>query len=195
MDNAQRHALLGVGASLLLLAGPLVQTASPILDAGLEAIHADAARGALIVSQEQAVRSAEAQLDTILKNSEAAPRWQRTQWIASIGASQRRADEARAVLGRLVAQPPRFGEVHDWRRRAIIAMQAAALFVLQLTGILCITSLRARVAPGAPIIVRRAGPSATDALLPQPKRIKLRVMKRQALGRGLDALLGEGGRP
>ena len=32
--------------------------------------------------------------------------------------------------------------------------------------------------------VRLAGPSeATDALLPEPKRVKLRVMKRQALGR------------
>ena len=60
-------------------------------------------------------------------------------------------------------------------------------------GILCITSLRARVAPGAPIIVRPAGPSeATDALLPEPKRIKLRTMKRQALGRGLDGALGPG---
>ena len=75
----------------------------------------------------------------------------------------------------LLAQPPRFGEVIEWRRRAIIAMQALALIVLQLTGILCITSLRTRVAPGAPIIVRPAGPSAaTDALLPEPPRIKIR---------------------
>ena len=96
------------------------------------------------------------------------------QWIASIGAAQRRADDARRARS-LVAQPPRFGEVTEWRRRAIIAMQAQALIVLQLTGILCITSLRARVAPGAPIIVRAAGPSeATDALLPQPQRIKIR---------------------
>lgn len=71
-------------------------------------------------------------------------------------------------------------------------MQALALFVPQFTGILCITSLRARVASGAPIIVRLAGPSeATDALLPEPKRIKLRTMKRQALGRGLDGLLDQ----
>ncbi len=71
-------------------------------------------------------------------------------------------------------------------------MQALALTILQITGILCITSLRARAAPAGPIIVRPSGPSeATDALLPEPKRIKLRTMKRQALGRGLDGLLGQ----
>ncbi len=112
------HALLGACASLVLLAGPLVQTASPILDAGLEAAHADAARGALISQHQDAVRSAEAQLNTVLANSQAAPRWQRTQWIASIGASQRRADEARAELGRLVAQSPRSGETVELRRHA-----------------------------------------------------------------------------
>ncbi len=189
------YALLGAGASLLLLAGPLVQTASPILDAGLEAVHADAARGALIVSQEQAVRSAEAQLDTVLANSQAAPKWQRTQWIASIGTSQRRADEARAELGHLVAQSPRSGEVVELRRRAVIAMQALALIVLQVMGILCITSLRARVAPGAPaapIIVRRSGPSeATDALLPQPKRVQAEGNEAPEARPGLDGLLDQ----
>ncbi len=71
-------------------------------------------------------------------------------------------------------------------------MQALALTILQITGILCITSLRARAAPAGPIIVRPSGPSqGIDALLPEPKRIKLRAGKRQALGRGLDGLLGQ----
>lgn len=189
------YALLGAGASLLLLAGPMHQIAAPILDAGLADAHADAARGALIRQQEEAVLSAETQLNAVLGNSQSVPRWSRNQWIAPISAAQSRTDAARATLGRLVAQPPRFGAEGESRRRAIIGMQAAALCVLQITGILCITSLRR---PPAPIIVYPAGPSpATDALLPEPKRIKYRAMKRPALGRGLDGLLdyGEGRRP
>ena len=68
------YALLGVGASLLLLAGPLAQTASPILDAGLEAVHAEPRARRSSSQHEDGVRSAERQLHAALANSQAAPR-------------------------------------------------------------------------------------------------------------------------
>lgn len=184
---------LGVLASLLLLAGPLAEVAGPLLLHAELGRAADSARAKLIAEAEAALASAEAQLTAALDNSRAAPRWQRHEWIPAVRDAQQRADRARTALTELRRTPPAAPEALAWQTRATVALQALALVVLQLSGIIAITSLHC-----APHV--SASPAPRDPvppeLLPRPTRTPVRKPKRKALGPlGLVVGIGTGKKP
>ncbi|MEW6648182.1 MAG: hypothetical protein AB1450_13365 [Pseudomonadota bacterium] len=141
--------LLGALVTVLLLAGPLYQVSAPLF-----AEQAGVAAAAQRRTELQAeIASAETALSAFLTNSQ-----QRVGWAGRIDAAQGRLDAARAELAGLTRAG---AEVRmDWQRQAVIGLQALAIAVLQLVGVLCIGELR-RAAP-APA----AAPGAEEGAIP-----------------------------
>lgn len=184
--------VLGLCASLLLLAGPIYQVSAPLVAELERTANGDTTRVALIGELQSEVRSAELSLSAANDNATAAQRWQRAQWIPPIDKAQSRAETARGRLLTLMAKAPEATPVMTLRRQAVVVMQAATLVILQLAGILAITTL----ARGS----TKPKPVESPIHIPAPKEIKLhttpkRAPKRRALGRGLDELLNHKGAP
>ena len=126
---------LGVCASALLLIGPLYVVSGPLVADLGRAEHADSARTRLIPAAEAKVASIEREIQAFLSNS-----GKRAGWLAPIEAAQSRLDAARADLGRLYTERPEAGGL-GWRTRAVIALQAIALVLFQISAIFSICEL------------------------------------------------------
>ena len=126
--------ILGLVASLLLLAGPLHQVAVPVLQEVENSTHADSARMAQISIVQDEISDIEKGLEVFRKNSEA-----RIGWLGPIQQNEKRLSEARQELATLLATPAQ--SALDWSQQGAVLMQATTLVLFQLTAILIITSL------------------------------------------------------
>lgn len=122
---------LGAVATLLLLAGPLYQVSAPLIHEW-QASDASAARRADLNAE---ITHLEAALNGYVANSA-----QRVGWAQRIDATQARLDAARAERAALTTAVA--AERMSWQRQAIIGMQAFAICLFQLLGVLAIGELR-----------------------------------------------------
>jgi len=178
--------LLGLIASTLLLAGPLYQVGMPLAQELGASNEADVARARTIGLLEGRVASLKRQLSTYLDNSRS-----RSGWLPAITETERALKEAEADLRALYAAPretaPHLGTV----RRAVIAMQAVALLLFQVTNILALRTLAERErqacerevpdaampALGPPATAAPAPVQAPDIALPEPSARLAAVLK------------------
>ena len=178
--------LLGLIASTLLLAGPLYQVGMPLAQELGAANEAGAARARTVTLLEGRVASLKQQLSTYLDNSRS-----RSGWLPAIARTEHELKEAETELRALYTarreSVPQLGNV----RHAVIAMQAVALLLFQVTNILALRTLAEREprtcereAPGA--AVPALGPPATgasaplsvpDTALPEPSARLAAVLK------------------
>lgn len=143
--RAAQRALAFV-ATVLVLAGPLYQVSAPLIAewqaSDLGAVANIERRAALAAE----INSLETALNAYLKNSEA-----RVGWAQRIDATQARLDTARSELTAVIAAAAE--PVHmSWQRQAVIAMQAIALVLFQIMGVIAIRTLAVtyQVKPAAP---------------------------------------------
>jgi hypothetical protein len=130
---AQR--ILGAVATVLVLAGPLYQVSAPLItewQATDRGAVANAERRTTLTAE---INSLETALNTYLSNSAT-----RQGWASRLDATQARLDTARNELKAVIAaeaMPTRL----TWQRQAVIAMQAIALVLFQILGVLAIRTL------------------------------------------------------
>lgn len=128
---------LALVATVLVLAGPLYQVSAPLIaewQATDRSAVANVERRAALAAE---ISSLETALNAYLKNSEA-----RVGWAQRIDATQARLDTARSELQAVIAaaaEPVRM----SWQRQAVIAMQAIALVLFQIMGVIAIRTLAA----------------------------------------------------
>lgn len=129
------HRMLAAVATLLVLAGPLYQVSAPLISewqATDRGAVANVERTAALTAE---ISSLETALNTYLNNSAT-----RQGWAQRIDATQARLDAARTELQAVItatAQPQRL----SWQRQAVIAMQAIALVLFQILGVITIRTL------------------------------------------------------
>jgi len=130
---------LGLLASLLLLAGPLYQIATPALDS-----HAQAQ--ALEASRVQSVQAVHAQLaqDAQLMHTYAQNSQKRTGWLPAIQDVQRRMDEARKKLATLTSSKAETVAGQGFTVYALVILQALGLVLIQISNVLAITHISGR---------------------------------------------------
>lgn len=121
---------LGLVASLLLLAGPLHQVTAPIAEAG----RTDTARAETVGTLRAEIAQLEQSLGTFLDNSAS-----RTGWAGRIDRTQQDLAAARERLRRELQQSA--GAAVSWQRLAVVAMQAIALVLFQVTAVMALTRL------------------------------------------------------
>lgn len=135
---SSRHAAqraLALVATVLVLAGPLYQVSAPLIaewQATDRSAVANVERRAALAAE---ITSLETALNAYLKNSAA-----RVGWAQRIDATQARLDTARSELTAVIAaaaEPVRM----SWQRQAVIAMQAIALVLFQIMGVIAIRTL------------------------------------------------------
>jgi hypothetical protein len=129
-DRRLARRALGVVATLLLLAGPMYQVSAPLFQEEVDVVATAERRAEL--------QGEVTQLQTSLAVYEANSQ-ERGGWAKRIDATQARLDAARAELAAQAAAAP---ERMEWQRQAVIGLQALAIALLQLVGVLCISELR-----------------------------------------------------
>lgn len=129
--------LLGLVASLLLLAGPLYVVTSPIISHDYFERTGAERRAMTVSALEDEIAQLESSLATFLRNSEVRPGW-----LPTIQRTQDAIIERRASLRNLLIETDSVGL--SWQRQTVIIMQAAALVLFQIAAVMAITSLSAR---------------------------------------------------
>lgn len=135
-SSSKSKALLAMIASVLALAGPLYQVATPILD------DLQSSQKEIVVSVEQKqslkdeIITLESALNTYLSNSES-----RVGWAQRIDSTTNQLVQSRKDLHSLY-QAETEVKPQPWQAIALVAMQALALIVIQLTLVMAIRSLR-----------------------------------------------------
>lgn len=129
--------LLGMIASLLVLLGPVHHVSEPLIEDVWTAPHAEQGRQAEIDQLREERERLQANLATFRANSE-----ERTGWLPAIEQAEDRLQAVEQRLSELVGQAPETGLL--WREKAVIAMQATALVLFQITAILAITTIARR---------------------------------------------------
>lgn len=127
---------LGLLASVLLLAGPLYQVGSPLIEDLMLAEHTDRSRDRLVPMLESEIATLERQLAAYTANSK-----HRAGWLPSIEETAARLSTTRARLADLYVQPPAATEEQTAQRAGVIAMQLVALVLFQVTAVLGITAM------------------------------------------------------
>lgn len=126
----QRKTLLAVTASLLLIAGPLHELSSPLLEELQNGDH----RQQLIEINQTEINQLTASIEQYQNNSAA-----RIGWSGRIDRTQKALDNARKQIKALMSQDT--GSL-AWRSQAIIAVQVLVLFVVMTGQIQAVISLR-----------------------------------------------------
>ncbi|MFP4182227.1 MAG: hypothetical protein ACLFTX_06490 [Thiohalospira sp.] len=132
------------------MAGPVYHVSAPLVEELHQGAHADDTREARIDALDQRIEAQEASLERFLANSE-----QRAGWLPAIEDARAELADARQAKAELMSQAENAGMA--WREQAIIVMQAVALMLFQVVGVLAVTRLsqlrsgdaRPRTAPGA----------------------------------------------
>lgn len=127
---------LGLLASVLLLAGPLYQVGSPLIEDLVLATHTDRSRDRLVPMLESEIAMLERQLAAYTANSK-----HRAGWLPSIEETAARLSTSRARLADLYVQPPAATAEQTTQRAGVIAMQLVALVLFQVTAVLGITAM------------------------------------------------------
>ncbi|MGK0547760.1 helix-turn-helix domain-containing protein [Halomonas cupida] len=149
---------LALVTSVLALTGPVYTVCEPLVEEWQMASHVDAGRELRIERLTQEALRLEESLATFRENSEV-----RAGWLAPIQESQARLTVVDSELAELMATPP--AESMTWRQQALVAMQALALIIFQLSAVLAITSL-SRMGRPTPAPTVSGGPiSSGDRLL------------------------------
>lgn len=130
---------LGLLASLLLLAGPLYQIATPALDSHAQAKAIEAAR----VQSVQAVH-AQLALDAQLMHTYAQNSQKRTGWLPAIQGLQQRMDAARKKLATMTANKTETVAGQGFTVYALVILQALGLILIQISNVLAITHISGR---------------------------------------------------
>jgi len=130
---------LGLLASLLLLAGPLYQIATPVLDSHAHAKAMEAAR----VQSVQAVHAQLAQ-DAQLMHTYAQNSQKRTGWLPAIQGIQKRMDDARKKLATLTSSKAETVSGQGFTVYALVILQALGLVLIQISNVLAITHISGR---------------------------------------------------
>jgi len=134
--------MLGLLASLLLLAGPLYQIATPAVDSMVKATIST-------TTHEQQVRMLRTQIaqDAQLVRTYARNSEKRTGWLVAIQDIQKRMDAARKQLATLQANKPEPIASKGLRVFLLVLLQALGLILIQVSNVLAITHIsgRARV--------------------------------------------------
>lgn len=126
---------LALVATVLVLAGPLYQVSAPLIaewQATDRGAVANVERRAALAAE---ITSLETALNAYLNNSAT-----RQGWAQRIDATQARLDTARSELQGVIAaaaEPVRL----SWQRQAVIGMQAIALVLFQIMGVIAIRTL------------------------------------------------------
>jgi len=130
---------LGLLASLLLLAGPLYQIATPALDAVARA-------QASTTAHEQQVRMLRTQIaqDAQLMLTYAHNSKKRTGWLPAIQEVQKRMDAARKQLATLQAHKPETVANKGMHVFLLVLLQALGLVLIQVSNVLAITHISGR---------------------------------------------------
>ena len=161
------------------LQGRSIRVSAPLVAELERTVNGDTARVALIGELQSEVRSAEQSLTVANDNATAAPKWQRASWIPAIDRAQTRAVAARGKLLELeFAQRPEATPVMTLRRRAVVLMQALTLVILQLAGILAITTLARERSRGSGF----TSPNLSNQNLAPRRNLAPRSAKRRAEG-------------
>jgi len=145
---------LGLLASLLLLAGPLYQVATPALDSHARAKAMEAARV-------QSVQTVHAQLaqDAQLMHTYAQNSQKRTGWLPAIQGLQRRMDNARKKLATLTSSKAETVARQGFTVYALVILQTLGLILIQISNVLAITHISGRARERTP----HAQPCTVDA--------------------------------
>ncbi|MFP4131285.1 MAG: hypothetical protein ACLFVF_04110, partial [Thiohalospira sp.] len=141
---------LALLASLLVMAGPVYHVSAPLVEELHQGAHADDTREARLDALDQRIEAQKAALERFLENSE-----NRAGWLPAIEDARAELADARQAKAELMSEAENAGMA--WREQAIIVMQAVALMLFQVVGVLAVTRLsqlrggdaHPRTAPGA----------------------------------------------
>lgn len=125
---------LALLASLLVMAGPVYHVSAPLVEELHQGAHADETREARLATLDQRIQAQESALERFLANSE-----NRAGWLPAIQDAREDLADARQAKAELMSEAENAGMA--WREQAIIAMQALALVLFQVVGVLAVTRL------------------------------------------------------
>lgn len=128
--------MLGVIGSLVLLAGPVYQVASPLLTGLDDGRQVDEMKVRVVPMLQSEIVGLEGQLKTYLANSE-----ERAGWLPIIQQTQSQLDEKRTKLVGLIQTKQNVTTVSVGKAHVVIMMEVVVLLILQLTNIMAIVHL------------------------------------------------------
>jgi hypothetical protein len=128
--------LLGAVASILLLLGPLVQIATPLLDALGSNEHIDAAHEREVSILESQLKALQQQHAAFTENSRLRPGW-----LPAVQATEDRLTETREHLVRLYRQPPMRSPRRERQTWLVMGMECTGLLLFQITMIAVVLQL------------------------------------------------------
>jgi transcriptional regulator with GAF, ATPase, and Fis domain len=171
--------VLGLVASVLLLAGPLYQIAVPVIQKNAFAVAENTAREQRVsILRAQIAHDAQLLL-TFTSNST-----KRTGWLEAIERTDARLAHARAELARLLAKKPESVAAQSFAVWWVVLLEALALVLVQISNVLAINHLsmmRASMRTDAQAPAKAGCEEQAEELLPYLREQVRALIEHEAL--------------
>lgn len=128
---------IGLVGTLLVLAGPLHQVATPVLEDLAKAEHAAQARETQATLLQGRIDDLRTTLDRLTANSR-----ERTGWLPAINRTREDLAAAREEYEKVLASPPAAHPGLAWQEYAVVLLQALGLLVVAVSNVVAVRALR-----------------------------------------------------